>query len=209
MRLVLLAAAAALLITACSPKTVTAPAEPPMQIDESSILDEPPPAATLDPAELDLSKIALAMRIPAAFRAYDDGASLLISVTNPRLGVNIAESFALDTVGTFESAFLAREEKPGFTIWTYATRPEDAARLTAVSLELVRLRNEAPGENELTFGATAPGCWNEPSQTPDSLSRTLYIRVVPEADFEVLVPEERVNPADVPGTESFWGACTE
>ena len=43
---------------------------------------------TLDPTQLDLSKIALAMRIPSAFRAYDDGAYLQINVISPRLGVD-------------------------------------------------------------------------------------------------------------------------
>lgn len=209
MRFVWLAAAAALLMSACSPKTGTAPAEPPLQIDESTILDEAPPTPTLDPAALDLSKIALAMRIPDEFRAYEEDAQLQISVSSPRLGVNIAEAFRLDTVEGMDSDFLDRQNRDGFRIWTYVTRPEDAERLTALSLELVRLKNEAPGENELTFAAVAPGCWNEPSETPGSLSRTLYIRVIPQQDFQILVPEEMLATSDVPGVESAWGACGE
>lgn len=209
MRLVLLAALAALLITACSPKAETVLAEEPLPLEASSILEEPAPQPALDPTALDLSKIALAMRIPTAFRAYDDGARLRIGVTNARLGVNISEVFALSPVDGVESAFLAGEGKDGFTMLTYATQAADAERLTALSLELVRLKTEAPGENELTFVADAPGCWNGAADIPTSLPRTLYIRVVPEQDFMILVPEQELGEGDVPGIEGILTACTE
>jgi len=208
MRLALIAATAALLLTACSPKTEKPAPEAPLPVEESSVMTETaPPVPTLDPTQLDLSKIALAMRIPSAFRAYDDGAYLQINVISPRLGVDLAEAFPLVTFEGFDSQILATENKDGFTIWTYATRPEDAARLAALSAELARLKAEAPGENELNFGAVAPGCWNEPEQTPGSLARTLYIRVMPEEDFQVFVPEQVLTERDLPGIESFWGAC--
>jgi len=210
MRVLLLACA--VLLAACSPKTdVQKSDEPPMTVDASGGVAAPEPQApqpTLDPTELDLSKIALAMRIPSTFRAYGDGAYLQINVTSPRLGVDIAESFPMSITEGHDSVFLASEEKDGFSIWTYATRPEDAERLSALSLELVRLKAEAPGENELSFGAVAPGCWNEAQQSPDSLARTLYIRVMPEEDFQVFVPEQTLTQGDLPGIESFWGACT-
>lgn len=209
MRLALVAALA--LLAACSPKAVTS--ETPLPVETTAVYPEPapdaPPAPQVDPTMLDLSKIALAMRIPSTFRAYDDGAFLQINVINPRLGVDIAQSFALVTTEGFDSNFLAGELKDGFTIWTYATKPEDAERLAALSQELVRLKTEAPGENELSFGAVAPGCWNEPEQTPGSLARTLYIRVTPADDFQVFVPEQVLTAGDLPGIESFWGACTE
>jgi hypothetical protein len=72
---------------------------------------------------------------------------------------------------------------------------------------MTRLKAEAPGENELNFGATAPGCWNEPEQTPGSLARTLYIRVLPGEDFQVFVPEQVLTEGEIPGLESYWGAC--
>ncbi|MEQ9506852.1 MAG: hypothetical protein RLO80_11330 [Hyphomonas sp.] len=206
MRLALLAAAAALLITACSPKTETVPAEAPLPLDETSILDEEAPA--LPPSALDLSKIALAMRVPSGFSA-DDGADLLINVTNPRLGVNISETFGLDMVEGIESPFLASEAREGFRIWTYTTQVEDAERLTALSLELIRLKTEAPGENELVFSAAAPMCRSDTAAEPGSLSRTIYIRVMPEQDFLILAPEQVLNPGDVPGLERFWEPCTE
>ena len=208
MRLALVIATAALLLAACSPPTEKPTPEAPLPVEESSPMTETaPPVPTLDPTQLDLSKIALAMRIPSAFRAYDDGAYLQINVISPRLGVDLAEAFPLVTSEGFDSQFLATENKDGFTIWTYATRPEDAARLAALSAELARLKAEAPGENELNFGAVAPGCWNEPEQTPGSLARTLYIRVMPEEDFQVFVPEQVLTEGDLPGIESFWGAC--
>jgi len=212
MRFAFVAAAAALLLAACSPKPETASPEGPMTVEESSVRTPAPsraPEPTLDPTELDLSRIALAMRIPSAFRAYDDGAYLQINVISPRLGVDIAESFPLSASLGFDSPFLASEAREGFSIWTYSTRPEDRPRLAALSQELVRLKSEAPGENELTFGAIAPGCWNEPEQTPGSLARTLYIRVVPEEDFQIFVPEQILTEGDLPGIESFWGACAE
>lgn len=209
MRLVFLAACAAMLLAACSPRSETAPAEAPLPLDEtSSAAMEAGPEPVIDPGALDLSKIALGMRIPATFRAFEEGAYLQINVINPRLGVDIAENFALVSTSESGSPYLAREAKDGFTIWTYGTRAEDAARLAALSAELARLKREAPGENELAFGAVAPGCWNEPEQTPGSLARTLYIRLSPEEDFQILVPEEVVAQGMVPGTESFWGACT-
>jgi len=212
MRFAVVAAAAALLLAACSPKPETASPEGPMTVEKSSVQTPAPsqaPEPTLDPTQLDLSKIALAMRIPSAFRAYDDGAYLQINVISPRLGVDIAESFPLSASLGFDSPFLASEARQGFSIWTYSTRPEDRPRLAALSQELVRLKTEAPGENELTFGAIAPGCWNEPEQTPGSLARTLYIRVVPEEDFQIFVPEQILTEGDLPGIESFWGACGE
>lgn len=209
MRVLLLAFA--VLLAACSPKTETPTSdEPPMTADASGGVTAPQPQApqpTLDPTELDLSKIALAMRIPSTFRAYGDGAYLQINVTSPRLGVDLAESFPMSIFEGHDSTFLKSEEKDGFTIWTYATRPDDTERLSALSQEIVRLKNEAPGENELSFGAIAPGCWNEAQQSPESLARTLYIRVMPEEDFQVFVPEQTLNQADLPGIESFWGAC--
>ena len=210
MRIVFAAAAAALLLSACSPKAETPAADAPLPLDEStSAAMEAEPEAVLDPGALDLSKIALAMRIPSTFRAYEEGAYLQINVINPRLGIDIAENFPLVQTPETSSAVLASEAKDGFTVWTYGTKAEDTARLAALSAELARLKREAPGENELAFGAVAPGCWNEPEQTPGSLARTLYIRLSPEEDFIVLVPEEVVSQGVVPGTESFWGACKD
>lgn len=209
MRLALIPFAAILLLAACSPKSEPA-GEAPLQIEETSAVGTAaPPEPPIDPGALDLSKIALAMRIPSTFRAYDTGAYLQINVLSPRLGVDIAENFDLVPAPEIVSPYLESEAKDGYTVWTYATRPEDAARLAELSAELSRLKREAPGENELAFGAVAPGCWNEPEQTPGSLARTLYIRVVPEEDFQVLVPEQVVVQGQVPGTESFWGACKE
>jgi len=201
--------AAALALAACSPKTDTAdPDAAPLTVEHKG--EAPADAVpTLDPAELDLSKIALAMRIPATFSAYEDGAKLQVTVVSPRLGVAIEESFPLVTNEGYESPFLESEERTDFRIWTYATKPEDAARLDTLSRELVRLKREAPGENELTFGAVAPGCWNEAEQTPGSLSRTLYIRVKPELDFQVFVPEQVLDEGDMAGMESFWAACAD
>lgn len=192
------------LLAACSP---TPPAEEgeTLQAELTSPVETPEPV--VDPAALDFSRIALAMRIPAAFEAREDGAYLQINVTNPRLGVDLAEGFPLVQTTEVTSPFLESEAREGFRIWTYGTRSEDAPQLQAISAELVRLKNEAPGENELSFGAVAPGCWNEASQTPTSLKRTLYIRVTPEADFEMLVPEQEIGQNDMPGMETFWGAC--
>lgn len=210
MRFALALATAALMLAACSPKVETPPTEPPLQLEEPGVrADAGDPQPNVDPTQLDLSKIALAMRIPSTFRAYDDGAYLQINVISPRLGVDLAEAFPLVSSEGFDSQFLATENKDGFTIWTYATRPEDAGRLAALSAELARLKAEAPGENELTFGAIAPGCWNEPEQTPGSLARTLYIRVMPEEDFQVFVPEQVLTEGDLPGIETFWGACAK
>jgi hypothetical protein len=210
MRLVFAATAAALLLAACSPRTGTPDGETPLPLDESKpAAMEAEPEAVLDPGALDLSKIALAMRIPSTFRAYEEGAYLQINVINPRLGIDIAENFALVQTPETSSAVLASEAKDGFTVWTYGTKAEDTARLAELSAELARLKREAPGENELAFGAVAPGCWNEPEQTPGSLARTLYIRLSPEEDFIVLVPEQVVSQGAVPGTESFWGACKD
>lgn len=211
MRILLLAASAALLLGACSPKAGTPEAAEPLTIESP----EPPQAseedfeAPLDPGALDLSRIALAMRIPSTFRAYEEGAYLQINVISPRLGIDYAENFPLEQTAGTESAFLKSEARDGYTIWTYGPKAENADMLMALSAELARLKREAPGENELSFGVIAPGCWNEPEQTPGSLARTLYIRVVPEEDFMVLVPEQVVAQGQVPGTESFWGACSE
>lgn len=211
MRYMIVAASA--LLAACSP---SAPAEK-GEAGETlqAELTSPAPAAEdadaatplLDPTALDFSRIALAMRIPTAFQAREEGAMLQINVTNERLGVNVAEEFPLVQTSEVTSPFLASEAREGYRIWTYGTRPEDGPLLQAISAELARLKREAPGENELSFGAVAPGCWNEASQTPESLRRTLYIRVSPEADFELFVPEQEVGKGELPGLESFWGAC--
>lgn len=199
---------AALMLAACSPDADIAAADAPLQVEEMSMVTDPaPPGPQVNPAELDLSQIALAMRIPSTFRAYEDGATLQINLISPRLGVEIAETFPLVITRDVASPFLAREMKDGFSIWTFGTRPEDSARLAALSAEVARLKAEAPGENELTFGALAPGCWNEPEQTPGSLARTLYIRVMPEDDFQTFVSEQVLARGDIPGIESFWGAC--
>lgn len=208
MRYLILAAAG--LLAACSP--ASAPETAPVPVPETSSAAPAPdavdPAAPmLDPTLLDLSRIALAMRIQSAFEARDEGAYLQISVISPRLGVDIAEEFPLEQTGNVDSPYLQAEAKEGFSIWTYGTRPEDAARLHAISAELGRLGAEAPGENELSFGAIVPGCWNEATQSPSSLKRTLYIRVVPEADFELFVPEQDLGQGELPGLESYWAPC--
>ncbi|MBA4226311.1 MAG: hypothetical protein C0456_06730 [Hyphomonas sp.] len=205
--------AASVLLAACSP---SAPAEKgeageTLQAELTSPVEAAEDAETatplLDPTALDFSRIALAMRIPTAFEAREEGALLQINVTNQRLGINLAEEFPLVQTSEVTSPFLAAEAREGYRIWTYGTRPEDGPLLQAISAELARLKREAPGENELSFGAVAPGCWNEASQTPESLRRTLYIRVSPEADFELFVPEQEVGRGELPGLESFWGAC--
>ncbi len=205
----LIVAASAVLV-ACSPsapveegETLQAELTSPV---ETATEQAPDAAPVLDPTALDFSRIALAMRIPAAFEARADGASLQVNVTNARLGVNLSEEFPLVQTGEVTSPFLASEAREGFRIWTYGTRPEDGPLLQAISGELARLKREAPGENELSFGASAPGCWNEAAQTPGSLKRTMYIRVTPDSDFELFVPEQEVS-QDVPGAESFWASC--
>lgn len=205
--------AASVLLAACSPsapaekgeagETLQAELTSPVEAAE----DAEAAAPLLDPTALDFSRIALAMRIPTAFEAREEGALLQINVTNQRLGIDLAEEFPLVQTSEVTSPFLASEAREGYRIWTYGTRPEDGPLLQAISAELARLKREAPGENELSFGAVAPGCWNEASQTPESLRRTLYIRVSPEADFELFVPEQEVGKGDLPGLESFWGAC--
>lgn len=199
------------LLAACSPsapveegETLQAELTSPVETFEEAASDAAP---VVDPTALDLSRIALAMRIPAAFEAREDGAYLQINVTNPRLGINLSEEFPLVQTGEVTSPFLAAEAREGYRIWTYGTRSEDGPLLQAISGELARLKREAPGENELSFGAIAPGCWNEATQTPDSLRRTLYIRVTPEADFELFVPEQEITQGDIAGMESFWAAC--
>ncbi|ABI78257.1 putative lipoprotein [Hyphomonas neptunium ATCC 15444] len=209
MRYLVIAASA--LLAACSPsppaeegETLQAELTSPVETAEDAAEGASP---TVDPTALDFSRIALAMRIPAAFEAGEDGAYLQINVTNPRLSVDISEEFPLVQTREVTSPFLEAEAREGFRIWTYGTHSEDGPRLQAISGELARLKREAPGENELSFGAIAPGCWNEASQTPTSLKRTLYIRVSPEADFELFVPEQEIAQGDIPGTESFWAAC--
>lgn len=212
--LVITASLAALgFLAACSPSppaeegdTLTAEITSPLEAAEEAA---EPPGPTLDPSALDLSQIALAMRIPEAFQARGDGAYLQINVINERLGVDLAQEFPLVPTTDVDSPFLAAEAKEGFRIWTYGTRPEDADHLRAVSNELARLKSVAPGENELSFGAAAPGCWNEAEQTPGSLKRTMYIRVTPESDFELFVPEQEIGQGELAGMESFWGACAD
>lgn len=208
----LIAASAVALLAACSP---SAPAEKEGETLRAEITSPVEAAAgqgepdgpVLDPSALDLSQIALAMRIPSVFVAREDGAYLQINVTNPRLGVDIAEEFALLKTADTGSAFLAGQAKEGYTVWTYGTRPEDADRLRALSAELARLKAEAPGENELSFGAIAPGCWDEAAPTPASLKRTMYLRISPETDFELFVPEQEIGQGEMPGNESYWAAC--
>ena len=104
-----LAVAAALLLTACSPKSEPAAPQEAMTIEESSVQTPAPsqvPEPVLDPTALDLSKISLAMRIPSAFRAYDEGAFLQINVISPRLGVDIAESFPLSSSLGFDLSLI-------------------------------------------------------------------------------------------------------
>lgn len=211
MRSMIIAASA--FLAACSPSAPaekgeageTLPAELTSPVEAAEDAETATPL--LDPTALDFSRIALAMRIPTAFQAREEGAMLQINVTNERLGVDLAEEFPLVQTSEVTSPFLASEAREGYRIWTYGTRPEDGPLLQAISAELARLKREAPGENELSFGAVAPGCWNEASQTPESLRRTLYIRVSPEADFELFVPEQEVGKGELPGLESFWGAC--
>lgn len=201
------------LLAACSPsppaevgETLQAELTSPVEATEEASGEASP---MVDPTALDLSRIALAMRIPAAFEAREEGASLLINVTNPRLGVDLSEEFPLIQTREVQSPFLEAEAREGFRVWTYGTRPEDGPALEAISGELARLKAQAPGENELTFGAIAPGCWNEASQTPGSLKRTMYIRVTPEADFELFVPEQEIGQGEVAGLENFWAACAD
>ncbi|PKP80588.1 MAG: hypothetical protein CVT79_15020 [Alphaproteobacteria bacterium HGW-Alphaproteobacteria-18] len=209
MRYMIIAASACL--AACSPsapveegETLQAQLTSPVEAasDEADTA-----SAAIDPSALDFSRIALAMRIPAAFEARQEGAYLHINVTNERLGVDLSEEFPLIQTSEVTSPFLDAEAREGFRIWTYGMRPEDGPLLQAISGELARLKREAPGENELNLGATAPGCWNEASQSPGSLKRTLYIRVSPEADFELFVPEQDIGQGELPGMESFWAAC--
>jgi hypothetical protein len=127
------------MLAACSPDADIAAADAPLQVEEVSMVTDPaPPGPQVDPAELDLSQIALAMRIPSTFRAYEDGATLQINLISPRLGVEIAETFPLVITRDVESPFLTSELKDGFSIWTFGTRPEDSVRLAALSAQLAR-----------------------------------------------------------------------
>ncbi|MBY9068386.1 hypothetical protein K1X12_15905 [Hyphomonas sp. WL0036] len=209
MRYLILAATA--LLTACSPASKVEEGET-LKAEITSPVDSAAQQSTtarpaIDPSALDLSRIALAMRIPAAFQATGEGAYLQINVINQRLGVDVSEEFPLIQTSEVSSPFLEAEAREGFRIWTYGTRTEDAPLLMAISEELARLKSVAPGENELSFGAAAPGCWNEAEQTPASLKRTLYIRVNPEADFQLFVPEQEIGQGEMPGMESFWASC--
>jgi hypothetical protein len=96
MRLALLAVL--VLAAACAPKPESTSDSAPLTVEEPALRDEPQPAGPepqVDPTALDLSKIALAVRLPSTFRADEDGARLQINIISPRLGVNIAETIPL------------------------------------------------------------------------------------------------------------------
>lgn len=93
-------------------------------------------APVLDPTALDFSRIALAMRIPAAFEAREDGAYLQINVTNERLGVNVSEEFPLVQTSEVTSPFCPqkRERDSGYGPMVRAPRMVPCSRRSAESL---------------------------------------------------------------------------
>ncbi len=216
MRPVLIAALA--LLAACSPRAKTAdtPAEPeananqtlPLQvesnIDQSQYENV---VASMNPLENDLRGLEVAVRLEDAFVVKSDGAVLHIGATAPGGEQVVDELFVLAPLPEGAAGFLAPLAREGFTVHTFNLSDADLARMAATQAHLQEVRDAAPGQNELTFEASAYTCVAAGKDIPDVYRFNVFVRSAPTVDFVDMGGEITFRPEDSPAAAQLFQPC--
>ncbi|MDJ0920582.1 MAG: hypothetical protein QNI84_05600 [Henriciella sp.] len=207
----------ALAIAACSPaeppvSDLTAeepPVEMPLRLaDEDADMEEIADSVigSINPLENDLRGLEVAVRLRDEFRITDTGVEFELKATGPDGQTKVDELLKLRETSGIESELLNAEAREGFYITTFALEDADKPAIAAADSVLQVMREEAPGQNDLTFQAIAHTCV-EPASSPEQYSLTLFVRSHPDVDFVTLSNEWIMDRGDEGIAEMLFRRC--
>ncbi len=208
-----------IIVGACSVDDSASPAESvtsdvslPIKVDASDAEMEAAAdgvIASVNPLENDLRDLEVAIRMQDAFRIKPDGAIFNLGATDAS-GVSRAdEEFVLvETTGVNSNAIEAAKQD-GYYIRTYKLNEADYDRMKATETILLNLREAAPGQNELTFNATAKTCVEPGVTAPEAYRYLMLVRSSPEVDFVSLFGEAIIQRGGEGVPDQLWDECSD
>lgn len=213
----LLPALIMLALAACSPaeppvSNLTAdepPIEMPLRMADDTIdMEEVAESVigSINPLENDLRGLEVAVRLRDAFRISTSGVQFELRATGPDGDAKVDHLFQMTETEGVESALLASEARDGFYIRTFELEETDKPIVAAADATLQVMKEDTPGQNELTFQAIANTCV-EPSAAPEQYSLTVYVRSHPSVDFVTLSSEWIMDRSNEGLAEMLFREC--
>ncbi|MEM9939235.1 MAG: hypothetical protein AAF768_10335 [Pseudomonadota bacterium] len=161
---------------------------------------------SMNPLENDLRGLEVAVRLKDEFRIGPSGVEFELRATGRDGAAKVDELFKLRETSGLESALLDAEARDGFHIKTFALEETDKPAIAAADTVLQVMKEETPGENQLTFQAIAHSCV-EPGAAPEQYSLTIYVRSHPDVEFVTLNPELLADRNDPTLGDIMFRAC--
>tara|TARA_B100000678_G_C18175889_1_gene489145 strand:- start:546 stop:1187 length:642 start_codon:yes stop_codon:yes gene_type:complete len=155
----------------------------------------------LNPTQMDFSEVRVALRVQEGFRLEKDTVTLSMDLTNETQWLDLSEQFPLDIRQRDDDPFLNRQAKPGFTIYEFQIRPEDATRarkLQAVVADLKRRSEsgETPKEkHSFSLSVNFKPCLEKGANPFRNARVTVYLRPDPADAYFKLVKERKFDMA--------------
>lgn len=203
-------------LAACSPAedpatelTAETPPEMPLRMadpeaDMEDIAEDV--IGSMNPLENDLRGLEVAVRLRDEFRISTSGVEFELRATGPDGDAKVDELFKMSETTGVESALLSAEARDGFYVRTFELAETDKPAIATADTVLQTMKEETPGQNELTFQAIANTCV-EPDTSPEQYSLTIYVRSHPGVDFVTLSSEWIMDKGEEGLAEMMFRAC--
>jgi len=175
--LIVAALAAGLLMTGCA------------TVPLSSI----PKLRGLNPETVDMSKLEMAVRLPAGVGIGEKGAYLTMKMDSPHAGETIAEVINFKTPDPELTDYLSRQAKAGQAIYRFKLTGDKLAAAESFRRKALDLRARSEGhKSEYTYLAYADYCSTNKADSLSELDLTFYIRTRPDKSFFKLFKEQNL-----------------
>ncbi|MEO9970124.1 MAG: hypothetical protein ABJG15_09935 [Hyphomonadaceae bacterium] len=154
-----------------------------------------PKVAGLRPDTAEFMQFEMAVRMPEAFRLYEDSAWLTLEIVSEEATGLAPEKLELMLVPVDgePSGYLSRQERSGSRIVRMRVDPEAAEQAEAFRAEAIRRKRDYPKQNALNLGARTGGCLSEGANPFQSLKIKTYLRRSSAEDFFVLFKERSMS----------------
>lgn len=149
-----------------------------------------PKLMSLDAETLDMSQLELAVRLEDNVGIKPGSAIIDVSLEQDATGVEIDNSFTLETPDATLTPFLQRQEKPGYQIHRFKMTPAQAEIARQFRQEALELKAKDKREMEVTFSASVSFCQLEDKPGFDEVNMVFYIRTDSQKEFFTLIKEQ-------------------
>lgn len=152
-----------------------------------------PKLMSLDAETLDMSQLELAVRLEDNIGIKPGSANVDVSLKQDATGVEIDNSFTLETPDATLTPFLQRQEKPGYKIHRFKMTPAQAEIAQQFRQEALELKAKDKREMELTFSASVGFCQPRNQPAFDEVNMVFYIRTDSQKEFFTLIKEQNLE----------------